>query len=89
MTSTKFKVGDPVKLGPSSCEIYVVSHVNVSYTIAHPKYVGTAGVLERELYELSTEEQAEFKQKKKEELEKGTMANSPWYVKLVNWHKNI
>jgi hypothetical protein len=74
MTSTKFKIGDPVKLGPSGTEIYVISHVHVKYEVTHPKFVGTTGLHEKELYELSTEEQAEFKKKKTEELKKNMLA---------------
>ena len=74
MTSTKFKVGDPVKLAPSGTEIYVISHVHVKYGVTHPKFVGTTGLHEEELYELSTEEQAMFKKEKTEVLKKKMLA---------------
>lgn len=74
MTSTKFKIGDPVKLSPTTSEIYIIDGVHVKYSVKHPALFGTTGLFERELFELSTEEQAEFKKEKAEELKKKMLA---------------
>ena len=75
MTSTKFNVGDPVKVGPTNPEIYFDTSVRIIYSVGHKNLVGFSGLREDELFELSTEEKAGlFKAKKAEELKKKMIA---------------